>query len=323
MKISDELIAAYLDGRTNKEETLQVVNAIKNDDEVRKFFEIILTVEAEVDQNIQAESHEKRETRIINMRRDIIPIMQLAAKNDECTCSVECEAYVLERRDITFDSKELVGIARENNWLRAEGTPLHAIGQVLVNKGLLITRKYDSTLDDIGRFLNMDNDIIVAVCEHKLYDKSEESNDDANHAVVVTSIDNDFGIVTIYDNGALEDIPMDNFCRAWNYSHNYMVRVLQSPLEYEPEPILLDNVTIDDELIDLREAIAENLHDVWSINRINEGWTYGNKRDDDTKKHPDLIPYCALPDSEKEYDRQMAWNTLKLVKKLGFSIEKK
>ena len=41
------------------------------------------------------------------------------------------------------------------------------------------------------------------------------------------------------------------------------------------------------------------------------------------KKHPDLIPYCALSDSEKEYDRQMAWNTLKLLKKLGFSIEKK
>ena len=41
------------------------------------------------------------------------------------------------------------------------------------------------------------------------------------------------------------------------------------------------------------------------------------------KKHPDLIPYFALSDSEKEYDRQMAWNTLKLLKKLGFSIEKK
>lgn len=36
----------------------------------------------------------------------------------------------------------------------------------------------------------------------------------------------------------------------------------------------------------------------------------------------DLIPYSALPDSEKEYDRLMAFNTIKLVKKLGWKIAK-
>ena len=40
------------------------------------------------------------------------------------------------------------------------------------------------------------------------------------------------------------------------------------------------------------------------------------------KKHPDLIPYSSLPDSEKEYDRLMALDTIKLVKKLGFEIVK-
>ena len=35
-----------------------------------------------------------------------------------------------------------------------------------------------------------------------------------------------------------------------------------------------------------------------------------------------MIPYSALPESEKEYDRIMALNTIKLVRKLGFDIVK-
>ena len=74
--------------------------------------------------------------------------------------------------------------------------------------------------------------------------------------------------------------------------------------------------------MELREAIAENAHDVWASARIKEGWTYGQVRNDEKKQHPDLIPYSALPDSEKEYDRLMAMDTIKLVKKLGFDIVK-
>ena len=130
-------------------------------------------------------------------------------------------------------------------------------------------------------------------------------------------------MVSVYDplKDSEMDIPMVFFERAWQDSHNYMVRVLKSIDEYNPEPIQLDGVTLSDSLIELREAIAENLHDVWAINRIKEGWTWGSERNDEKKQHPDLIPYCALPDSEKESDRLMAWNTLKLVKKLGFEIK--
>ena len=102
-----------------------------------------------------------------------------------------------------------------------------------------------------------------------------------------------------------------------------MIRVLQSIEDYEPQPINLDEIQLTDELLELREAIAENAHDVWATARMKEGWSYGPERDDANKKHPDLIPYSALPDSEKEYDRLMALDTIKLVKKLGFEIVKK
>ena len=90
--------------------------------------------------------------------------------------------------------------------------------------------------------------------------------------------------------------------------------------EYKPAPLDLSDVRLPESLIGLTEAIAENTHETWSLNRMQDGWTYGPERDDTLKLHPDLVPYCALPDAEKEYDRLMALDTIKLVKKLGFKI---
>ena len=41
------------------------------------------------------------------------------------------------------------------------------------------------------------------------------------------------------------------------------------------------------------------------------------------KQNPDMVPYSQLPDSEKEYDRQMAIKTIKLLIKLGYDLIKR
>ena len=92
---------------------------------------------------------------------------------------------------------------------------------------------------------------------------------------------------------------------------------------YIPHPIDLSDVELPAHLDSLREAIAENTHEVWAAGRMKEGWTYGPERDDKLKKHPDLIPYSDLPEGEKQYDRDTAVNTIKLVIKLGYNIVKK
>ena len=92
---------------------------------------------------------------------------------------------------------------------------------------------------------------------------------------------------------------------------------------YTPNPINLDDVQLPPYLEDLKEAIAENVHEVWSAGRIREGWTYGHERDDKLKKHPDIIPYSELTDGEKQFDRETAMNTIKLVIKLGYEIIKR
>ena len=92
--------------------------------------------------------------------------------------------------------------------------------------------------------------------------------------------------------------------------------------KYIPKPIDLSDVSISEDLRELREAIAENTHEVWAENRMREGWTYGPERDDKKKQTPDMVPYNELSEKEKEYDRATAWRTIKLLKKLGYDIVK-
>lgn len=93
--------------------------------------------------------------------------------------------------------------------------------------------------------------------------------------------------------------------------------------EYIPNPAETSDVKLPEELLPLIEEMAKNVHEVWAQNRINDGWTYGIKRDDVNRKHPCLVPYNELPEEEKEYDRATSQETLKLILKLGFEISKK
>lgn len=92
--------------------------------------------------------------------------------------------------------------------------------------------------------------------------------------------------------------------------------------EYIPNPADTRSVELPQELLPLIEEMAKNVHEMWAQNRMNDGWTYGPVRDDATKKHPCLVPYEDLPESEKDYDRATSQETLKLIVKSGFEISK-
>lgn len=93
--------------------------------------------------------------------------------------------------------------------------------------------------------------------------------------------------------------------------------------KYIPNPIDTSGVKLSDELNKLVEQLARNVHDNWALGRIKDGWTYGSQRDDANKKHPCLVDYDELPENEKEYDRNTAVETIKLILKLGWKIENK
>ena len=91
---------------------------------------------------------------------------------------------------------------------------------------------------------------------------------------------------------------------------------------YTPNPIDTSDIQLPEELNSLLEAMAKNVHEIWAQERINQGWTYGEKRNDVLKQHPCLIAYEDLPEEEKVYDRNTSIETLKLILKLGFKISR-
>ncbi len=92
--------------------------------------------------------------------------------------------------------------------------------------------------------------------------------------------------------------------------------------EYTPSPADTSGVVLPEGLEALVESLAENVHEVWAKSRMDQGWTYGPERNDALKQHPGLVPYADLPEAEKDYDRNTALGTLKLIVGLGYRIER-
>ncbi len=92
---------------------------------------------------------------------------------------------------------------------------------------------------------------------------------------------------------------------------------------YRPSPIDTSKIKLPKELDALMEHLAEHNHDIWAQQRLKDGWTCGPKRNDERKQHPDLVPYDQLPESEREYDRNSARETIKAIISLGFNLQKK
>jgi hypothetical protein len=91
---------------------------------------------------------------------------------------------------------------------------------------------------------------------------------------------------------------------------------------YVPAPVDTSAVSLPAELGDLTEVLARNAHDLWARLRLEQGWCWGPARDDIRKEHPSLVPYEALPESEKQADRETAVGTLKAILAFGYRIDK-
>lgn len=219
--ISDELLAAYLDGNTSKEETWQVLQALKKDKQLQE----VLNVALQAEDVIGLAASPSEEVSIIPLQNEVLPMLQMAALSGENVCAVLCEIFILQRHHIPYNEEQLVNTAREKGWLKPEGTPLYCIGNLLALSGLKVKRQYDSTINDLKNALEDDEDVVVGVDREKLYADENDPEDLTNHAVVVTAIDDDY--VTIFDPYKKPDIisiPVTEFIDAWKESRCYMVR---------------------------------------------------------------------------------------------------
>src|SRR5687768_8675030 len=92
-------------------------------------------------------------------------------------------------------------------------------------------------------------------------------------------------------------------------------------MDYQPQPIDTSKIELGPELVELTEYLARNTHEVWARGRIIEGWRYGPRRDDANRLHPGLVPYSELTEGEKQFDRDTALETLKVILASGYRIE--
>ena len=218
--LSDELIAAYLDGNATAEECLLILQAMEHDAQLRERLRVSLTVDAEMGLLLQQSHH--------------LPPMAMAAECQEGSfCCLQCEKFILRRRAISYDEQQLLDNALRNGWLKENGTALHNVGRHLEQAGLSILQRYDCQLQDIAAALELGHDVIVAVDGGELLGNSHlEQIEDAllgeipDHTVVVIACDMDAQTITLFDPNSShqqDQYSFTQFANAWSDSRNYLV----------------------------------------------------------------------------------------------------
>ncbi|XP_054910410.1 ryanodine receptor 3 isoform X4 [Poeciliopsis prolifica] len=93
-----------------------------------------------------------------------------------------------------------------------------------------------------------------------------------------------------------------------------------SQSSFIPTPVDTSQIVLPPHLDNIRDKLAENIHELWGMNKIELGWTYGKVRDDNKRQHPCLVDFSKLPETEKNYNVQMSSETLKTLLALGCHV---
>jgi len=68
------------------------------------------------------------------------------------------------------------------------------------------------------------------------------------------------------------------------------------------------------------ERLAEMEHDRWCAVKLEQGWRQGERTDPGAMTHVSLVPYRALPESEKEKDREMVRRIPEQLTAIGLAV---
>uniref|UniRef100_A0A673INN9 Ryanodine receptor 3-like n=1 Tax=Sinocyclocheilus rhinocerous TaxID=307959 RepID=A0A673INN9_9TELE len=93
-----------------------------------------------------------------------------------------------------------------------------------------------------------------------------------------------------------------------------------SQASFIPVPVDTSQIVLPPHLENVRDKLAENIHELWGMNKIELGWMYGKVRDDNKRQHPCLFDFSKLPETEKNYNLQMSTETLKTLLALGCHV---
>ena len=236
--LTDELLDAFLEGRTSLEETLAIVEMAKQDEELYRIIKLYDDVDRKFKDDFTSKAKPAKEGSLASNAITpfcSIPYTAMAADTNCNDCVLACEQLVLQKRGVHFDEEKMRMEALKHRWLRKEGTPLYHIGKVLEMAGLEVHRRFECNIDMLVGELEAGHDVIVAIDGNELIGnypseriKDVEIGETANHAVVVQSVNVAEGEVTVHDPQSANDsdqYPLNQFVDAWEDSRRFMVSV--------------------------------------------------------------------------------------------------
>ncbi|GMR59737.1 hypothetical protein PMAYCL1PPCAC_29932, partial [Pristionchus mayeri] len=89
---------------------------------------------------------------------------------------------------------------------------------------------------------------------------------------------------------------------------------------FVPIPIDISSVSLPHFAMDAHTKFAENIHENWALRKIDMGWSYGEVRNEQLRRHPCLTTFNRLPDGERKYNLDVALGTIKSIEALGYHI---
>ena len=216
MYISDEMLAAYLDGNAYFDE--YDINS-NSDNEISTIVaDMQLISEIEVPSSFM-------------LGIDVNPYMQLYAD----TCAIKSQQLILNDFGIPCTEDDLIRYSIEHGWYNGNGTRMEDIGKLLEDAGIQCSRQCDANVFNLVSELSQGHKVIVGIDSGELWGNRfiEWFKDffigvTPDHALLVTSIDtNDPNNVKVIvtDPGTGENgksYPIEQFMDAWSDSSCYM-----------------------------------------------------------------------------------------------------
>nr|XP_043902413.1 ryanodine receptor 2-like [Solea senegalensis] len=93
-----------------------------------------------------------------------------------------------------------------------------------------------------------------------------------------------------------------------------------TPVTFTPTPVDISKIDLPLQLEDIREKMAENIHELWVMDKMDLGWTHGTVRDESKRHDPCIVEFSKLPEQERNHNLQVAQDTLRTLTALGFHI---
>lgn len=242
-EISDELLAAYLDGNTSSTENLLIESTIGNDTNFIETSEIISDINS-YGSSLGTIGMDDYFPDIININQLAIDSMDTSSMSPDIqqqysdSCAIKSQQIILNEFGIDVTEDQLVQYSYEHGWYHNDGTGTSPadVGNLLESADIPVTRQVDANVFNLVSELSQGHKIIVGVDSGELWGdkftawlKDFFLGDTPDHALVVAGIDTSDpdNVMVIVDDPGSGDYhkayPLDQFMDAWSDAQCYMV----------------------------------------------------------------------------------------------------